>query len=120
MGSRMALAAHVAANGLILGVSVGGFGIAVLSGGMLALGLAVTSFVELSGFAATWHWCRGCPFTQLEQRLLAKEGLNAYEGSCLVHYARQWLGITLTERGADVVSFCVILLPAAGATLSLL
>jgi len=120
MNARTVFFAHLGFNGLVLVVALGGFGLAAVVGGNVARSVAAMAIMELIGFALVWQAWHGCPFTQLEKRLLAKEGLSAYEGPCLAHYARQWLGVSLTERGADVVSVCIILLPAAGAMLSLL
>jgi hypothetical protein len=119
MNARAVFFAHLGFNGLVLMAALGGFYLAAAVGGNVARGAAAMAVAELIGFALVWQAWHGCPFTQLEKRLLAEEGRRTYEGPCLAHYAREWLGVSLTERGADVVSVCVILLPAAGAVLSL-
>ena len=118
MNARAIFLAHLGFNGLVLVLALAGFYIALRNGGSTAVDIGAAAAVELTAFALVWQYWHGCPFTQLEKRLLAEEGQPAYEGPCLCHYAKRWLGIELSELGADLVSIAVILLPALGAALS--
>ena len=67
---------------------------------IVTLGMSATIWTQLFPFAALGgigtyisNHGRRCPLTDMENKYLGKD---AYEGSCIVHYCKQWFGISIS------------------------
>lgn len=119
MRAALVLAAHTVFNGLVAFIAIAGLYVAALSGLGLAGSIAGGAIIELFALDALWRRYDGCPLSTWEKRLRERDEGSAYEGSCLAHYGRKWLGLSLSEEGARVLSIIVILMPVAGLVISI-
>src|SRR5947208_56341 len=79
-----------------------------LHGGEVLLGFGILALL----IAAFWlPFKGGCPFTVWEREALQRERKPAYEGSCILHYAKQWFGIQLPHNADNAILAIAFLIP---------
>ena len=77
-------------------------------------GQAVLIAIGAVALVASVFWIRykgDCPFTVWENSHRIREGKKAYEGSCIIEYARTWFGIELPRNADNYIIGVVFALP---------